>query len=98
MSKHVKIRIYKSKTLPLVLYACETWSLTIREEHSLAVFEKRVLRRIFVPKTDYVARGWRNLEDDFHNLYSSPSVSGMIKSRRMRWAWNAERMGGEEFM
>jgi hypothetical protein len=62
------------------------------------VFEKRVLRRIFEQKTDGVVRGWRNLDDDFHTLYSSPSVSGMVKSRGMRWAWNAERMGGEEFM
>jgi hypothetical protein len=59
LSKNVKVRIYKTIILPLVLYGCETWSLTIREEHKLRVFENRVLRRIFGPKRDGVAGGWR---------------------------------------
>jgi hypothetical protein len=81
----------------VVLYGCETWSLTLREEHRLKVFGNRVLRRIFGPKRDEVTRGWRKLHnEELHNLYSSPSIIRMIKSRRMRWAWHVARMGGEE--
>jgi hypothetical protein len=70
----------------VVLYGCETWSLTLREEHRLGVFENRVLRRIFGPKRDEVTGGWRKLyNEELHNLYSSPSVIKMIKSRRVRW-------------
>jgi hypothetical protein len=68
----------------VVLYGCETWSLTLREEHRLRVFENRVLRRIFGPKRDEVAGGWRKLHnEELHNVYSSPSIIRMIKSRRM---------------
>jgi hypothetical protein len=71
----------------VVLYGRETWSLTFREEHRLRVFENRVLRRIFGPKTDEVTGGWRKLHnEELHNLYSSPSIIRIIKSRRMRWA------------
>jgi hypothetical protein len=80
--------------LPLVLYACETWSLALREEHRLRVFENRVLRRIFGPKRDEVAGGWRKLRnEELHNLYSSPSIIGMIKSRSMGWAGHVAQMG-----
>jgi hypothetical protein len=65
----------------VILYGCETWSLTLREEHKLRVFENRVLRRIFGLKRDGVTGGWRKL----HDLYSSPSIIRIIKSRRMRW-------------
>jgi hypothetical protein len=75
----------------VVLYGCETWSLTLREEHRLRVFENRVLRRIFGPKRDEVTGGWRKLHND---LYSSPNIIRMIKSRRMRWAGHVARMGG----
>jgi hypothetical protein len=69
----VNVRIYKTIILPVVLYRCETWFLTVREEHKLRVFEDRVLR-IFVPKMDGVTGGWRKLHnDELHNLYSSPS-------------------------
>jgi hypothetical protein len=69
----------------MVLYGCETWSLTSREEHGLRVFENRVLRRIFGPKRDEVTGGWRKLRnEEIHNLSSSPSIIRMIKSRRMR--------------
>jgi hypothetical protein len=79
-----------------VLYGCETWSLTLREEHRLRVFENRVLRRIFGPKRDEVTGGWRKLHnEELHNLYSSPSIIRMIKSRRMSWAGHVARMGGE---
>jgi hypothetical protein len=86
MSKDIKIRIHKNLILPAVLYACETWSLTLKEEHRLRVFENRVLRRIFVPKGDDVTGGWRKLHnEELHNLYSLPSIIRMFKSRRMRW-------------
>jgi hypothetical protein len=66
---------------------CETWSLTVREEHQLRVFENRVLRRIFGAKRDGVTGGWRKLHnEELHNLYSSPSIMRIIKFRRMRWA------------
>jgi hypothetical protein len=60
VSKNLKIRIYKMIIFPVVLYGCETWSLTLREEHRLRVFENRVLRRIFGPKGDEVTGEWRN--------------------------------------
>jgi hypothetical protein len=83
----VKARIYKTIVLPVVLYGCETWSLTVIEEHKLRVFENRVLRTIFGPKRDGVTGGWRKLHnEELHDLYSSPSIIRIIKSRRMRWA------------
>jgi hypothetical protein len=83
--------------LPVVLYGCETWSLTIREEHRLRVFENRVLRRIFGPKRYEVMGEWKKLHnEELRDLYSSPSIIRIIKLRRMRWAGNVERMGGEE--
>jgi hypothetical protein len=94
LSKNVKIRIYKTIILPVVLYGCETWLLTVREEHKLRVFENRVLRRIFRPKRDGVTGGWRKLHnEELHNLYTSPSIIRIIKSRRMRWAGHVARMG-----
>jgi hypothetical protein len=90
----VKVRIYKTIILPVVLYGCETWSLTVREEHKLRMLENRVLRRIFVPKRAGVTGGWRKLlNEELHNLYSSPSKIRIIKSRRMRWAGHMARMG-----
>jgi hypothetical protein len=80
--------------LPVVLYRCETWSLTLREEHRLRVFENRVLRRIFGPKRDEVTGEWRRLHnEELNNLYSSPTIIRVIKSRRMRWAGHVARMG-----
>jgi hypothetical protein len=68
--------------VPVVLYGCETWSLTLREEHRLRVYENRVLRRIFGPKRDEVIGGWRKLDnEELHNLYCSPSIIRIIKSR-----------------
>jgi hypothetical protein len=69
----------------MVFCGCDTWSLTLREEHRLRVFENKVLRRIFGPRRDEVTGGWGRLHyEELHNLYSSPSIIGMIKSRRMR--------------
>jgi hypothetical protein len=85
----LKIRIYKTIILPVVLYGYETWSLTLREEHRLRVFENRVLRRIFGPKRNEVTGEWRKLHNkELLYLYSSPSIIRIIKSRRMN--------GGEE--
>jgi hypothetical protein len=70
----------KNIILPVVLYGCETWSLTIREEHRLRVFENRVLRRIFGPKRDEVIGCWRKLhKEELHNLYCSPSIIRIMK-------------------
>jgi hypothetical protein len=89
----VKVRIYKTIILPVVLHGCETWSLTVREKHKLRVFEDRVLR-IFGPKRDGVMGGWRKLHnEELHNLCSLPSIIRIIKSRRMRWAGHVARMG-----
>jgi len=82
--------------LPVVLYGCETWSLTLREERKLRVFENMVLRRIFGPRRDEVMGEWRRLHNEEQNdLYSSPNIVRVIKSRRMRWAGHVARMGEE---
>jgi hypothetical protein len=86
------IRIQKTIILPVVLYACETWPLTLREEHGLKVFENRVQRRIFGPKRDEVTGEWRKLHNkELRDLYSSPSIKRMVKSRRMRWTGHVAR-------
>jgi hypothetical protein len=96
LSRNVKVKIYTTIILPVVLYGCETWSLTLREEHRLRVFENRILRRIFGPKRDEVTGEWRKLHnEELHNLYSSPNIITQIKSRRMRWAGYVARMGEE---
>jgi hypothetical protein len=97
LSVSVKIRIYKTKILPVFLYGCETWSLTLREEHKLRVFENRVLSRIFGPKRNGVMGRWRKLHnEELRDLCSSPGIISMMKSRRMMWAGHVARMGGEE--
>ena len=78
--------------LPFVLYGCETWSLALREERKLRVFENVVLRRIFGPRRDEVTGEWRRLHND---LYTSPNIARVIKSRRMRWVGHVARMGEE---
>jgi hypothetical protein len=82
----VKIRICKTIILPVVLYGCETWSLTLSEAQRLRVFENRVPRRIFGPKRDEVIGEWRKLHNkELCDLYSSPSIIKIIKLRRMIW-------------
>jgi hypothetical protein len=84
LSKNLKIKIYRTIILPVVLYGCDTWSLTLREECRLRVFEKRVLRTIFGPKVGEVTGEWRKLHNELNDLYSSPNIARVIKSRRMR--------------
>jgi hypothetical protein len=87
LSKNLKIKIYRTIILSVVLYGCEIWSLTLREERRLRVFETRVLRRMFEPKTDQVMGEWRKLHnEDLNDLYSLPNLVRVIKSRRIRWA------------
>jgi hypothetical protein len=94
LSKNVKIRIYKTIILPVVLYGCETWPLTLREEHRLKGFENRVLRTIFGSKRNKAVGSWRKLHnEEAHNLYSLPSIIRIIKSRRMRWAGHVACIG-----
>jgi hypothetical protein len=78
------IKIYRTINLPVVLYRCETWSVTLREEHRLRVFENRVLRKIFGPKREEVAGDWRRLHnEEVHNLHASSNI-GAIKSMGIR--------------
>jgi hypothetical protein len=88
------VRIYKTIILPVVLYGCETWSLTLREEHRLRVFKNRVMRRISGLKRDEVTGEWRKLHnEELRDLYSSQSIIRILKSRKMRWADHVARMG-----
>jgi hypothetical protein len=88
------MRIFKTIILPVILYGCETWSVTLREEQRLRVFESKMLRRIFGPKRDEVTGGWRKLHNkELCDLYSSPSIIRIFKPRRMRWAGHVARMG-----
>jgi len=74
--------LYRTIILPAVLYGCETWSLTLREERRLRVFENRMLRRVFGPKRDEVTGEWRKLHNkELSDLYSVR----VVKSRRMKW-------------
>jgi hypothetical protein len=87
------MRIYKTIILHLILYGCETWSRTLKEEHLLRVYDNKMLRRICVPKRDEVTGGWRKLHNEaLRDLYSSPSIIRIIRSRRMRWAGHVARM------
>jgi len=93
-SKNLKIKIYRTIILPVVLYGCETWSLTLKEERRLRVFENRVLRRVFGPKRDEVTRKWRKLHnEELRDIYSLPNIVRVVKSRRMRWPGHVALMG-----
>ena len=90
----VSLYFYRTIILPVVLYGCETWSLTLREERRLRVFEKRVLGRIFGPKGDEVRWEWRKLHnEELNDLYSSLNIVRVIKSRRMKRAGHVAFVG-----
>jgi hypothetical protein len=92
LSKNVKIKTYTNTILSVVMCGCEIWSLTLREEHRLKVFENRVLRRIFGPKRDEIIGGWRKLQnEELHNSYSSPNTIRM-KSSSVRCAGHVAGM------
>ena len=94
LSKNLKIKIYRTIIFLVVLSGCETWSLTLREERRLRLFQNWVLRRIFGPKRDEVTGEWRKLHNEkLNNLYSSPSIVRVMKSRRTRWVGHVARIG-----
>ena len=94
LSKNLKIEIYRTIILPFVVYGCETWLHTLREERRLRVFENRVLRRIYGIKRDEVTGEWSKLHnEELNDLYSSFNIVRVIKSRRMRWAGHVMNMG-----
>jgi len=93
LSKNIKIEIPRTIILHIVLYGCETWSITLREERRLAVFEDRVLRRIFGPKREEVIGEWRELHtEELNELFCSPNTVRVMKSRRMKWTEHVARM------
>ena len=93
LSKNLKIKIYRTIILPVVLYGSETWSLILREECRLRVFENKVLRRIG-PKRYEVTGEWSKLHnEELNDLHSSPNIICMMKSRIMRWAGHVACMG-----
>jgi hypothetical protein len=88
LSRNLKIKIYRTIILPVVLYGCETWSLTLRGERRL-----RVPRRVFGPKRNEVTGEWRKLHnEELNDLYSLPNIVRVVKSRRMRWAGHVAHM------
>jgi len=94
LSKNLKIKIYRTVILPLVLYGCETWSLILREEPRLRVYENRLLRRLFGSKRDEVTGEWRKLHnEELNDLYLSLNIVRVIKPRRIRWVGHVARMG-----
>jgi hypothetical protein len=87
-SKNLKIKIYRTISLPVVLYGCETWSLTLREERRLRVFENKVLRRLFGPRRDEVTGDWRRMHnEELNDLYSSPNTVGGDKIEMNEMGW-----------
>jgi hypothetical protein len=95
LSKNLNIKIYKTIILPVILYGVETWSMTLRGERRLRVFENRVLRRIFGHKRDEVTGEWRNFHnEELHDLYSSPIFAGnKIENNEMGEACSSDGEG-----
>ena len=96
LSKNLKMKIYCTTILPLVLFGGQTCSMKLREERKLRMFENMVLRRILEPRRDEVTGEWRRLHnEELNDLYTSPNFVRVIKSRRMRWAGHVACMGEE---
>jgi len=94
LSKILKIKIYRTIILPVFLYGCETWSLTLKEERKLRVFENMVLRRIFGPRRDEVTREWRRLHnEELNDLYASPNIVRVIKIEKNEMGWACSAYG-----
>ena len=94
LSEDIKIEIYRTIILRVVLYECDTWLLTLREEHRLRMFENRVLRRVFGPMRGEVTGKWGKVHnEELNSLYSSPNIIRVIKSRRMKWARHGALVG-----
>jgi hypothetical protein len=90
----LKIKLYRIINLPVVLYGCKSWSLKLREEHRLGVFENKVLKRVFGPKWDEVTGEWRKVHnEELNDLYTLLNIVRVVKSRRMRWSGNLARIG-----
>jgi len=93
------LKIYRTIILPVVFYGCEAWSLTLREERKLSVFENMALRTIFGLRRDEEMGECRRLHnEELNDLYSSPNIVRVIKSRRMKWAGHVARMGEERMV
>ena len=93
----MKIKIYRTITFPVVLYRCATWSLKLREEGRLRMFENRVMRRIFRPRREEVTGEWRKLHnEELNDFYCSANIILAIKSRRMKWVVYVARIGRRE--
>jgi hypothetical protein len=93
LSRNEKFKI-QNLILPGILYGCEIWSLTLREENRLRAFENRVLKRVFGPKKDEVTGEWRKLQtEELHNLYSTQNINRKINSWRMRWVVHVASIG-----
>ncbi|PSN39682.1 hypothetical protein C0J52_14416 [Blattella germanica] len=95
-SKNIKLKIYKTVILPVILYGCETWTLTLRDEKRLRVFENKVLRKMYGPERDEATGEWRRLQNtELKDLYGKPDIIRKIKSHRLRRAGQVARMGDE---
>ena len=92
LSKNLEIKIYKTTILPVVLYGCKTWTLTLRKECRLRVFENRIPMRIFGPKRDENEEGRRLHNEELHSLYRSHNIVRVIKPSRLRWEGQVTRM------
>ena len=93
LSTKLKVKTYKTIILPVLQYGCETWSLTLREEHRLRVFENKVLRKIFGAKKDKITGKWRKLHNvELHLVYGPSYIIKNLKSRRLKQAGHIAHM------
>ena len=96
LSKNIKLKIYKTLILPVILYGFDTWTLTLREETILQVFENKFLSKIFGPKRDDQIGEWRRLHNgELYDLYGKPDIIRIVMSCKLRWTGHVTRMGNE---